>query len=88
MPISGETLKALESELAYQRATGGEWAHKNRPSVSDELVLARVYLDRAFEAKASKRGDDAALDVMRKVAGILVRCFEYHGVQARVTDAM
>lgn len=38
-----------------------------------------VYLRRAQDAYADNAGDQPALDIVRKIAGIAVWCMELHG---------
>lgn len=58
-------------------ATGG------RLAVGEHLVLLATYIDRAQTAWVDNPGDDEALEVVRKIAGIAVRCLEQHGALPR-----
>lgn len=49
-----------------------------------ELILFETYLRRAFDAWTDNPGNEPALDVIRKLAAICVRCMEHHGAPARV----
>lgn len=75
---------AIDTERAYQDAlpptrTDTQGEH----SVGEHLVLLKEYVDRALKAWVDNPGDDPALHVVRKVAGIAVRCMEQHGAPKR-----
>lgn len=79
---------AIDTERDYQDALGEDRCEfeQNRMrnhSVGDHLVMLKVYVDRALLAWTDNPGDAKALDVVRKVAGIAVRCMEYHGAPER-----
>ncbi len=84
-----EVYAAIDTERAYQdrlgpeRAEFDETGHIRDHSVGDYLVMLQVYVDRAFRAWTDNPGDAAALDVLRKVAGIAVHCMEDHGAPRR-----
>lgn len=82
-PLVPHVVAALESERDYQRAICPQHQHQDKPSVGEELLLASEYVRLACEAWRTNKGDVAALEQMRKLAGILVRCFENHGVVLR-----
>lgn len=80
-----EVYKAIDSERNYQDTLSS--TRTDRPdgqhSVGEFLVLLKEYTDRALQAWTDNPGDAAALDVLRKVAGIAVRCMEQHGAPLR-----
>lgn len=78
--------KALDSEREYQER---QWDRtQSRPlSVAEELLLAEDYLAEARNHWRMETGHDRTLEFMRKVAGIMVRCFEHHGVPMRESNA-
>jgi len=54
-------------------------------TIPGELVLMKVYLDLAMQAWVNPRNDqEAALNNVRKIAGIAVRCMENHGAPPRM----
>jgi len=78
-----DIITVLREEREYQDQTSEKWKHKGTPPVSSELVLAKFYLDRAFELQATASGDIPTLAQLRRVAAILIRCMENHGTVAR-----
>ena len=52
-------------------------------TVGEELLLMKVYLDRAITEYANNFGDAPALHGIRKVAALAVRCMENHGALPR-----
>lgn len=79
-----EVFEVIKSERIYQdRDLKDKEDHRGKPSVEAELLLAEEYLLKARAAWQSNSGNTECLDVMRKVAGVLVRCFENHGCPKR-----
>ena len=76
--------EAIDGERAYQDINSSGWEHKGGPSVEAELLLLEEYVMRARNAWSVSEGNTAALDVIRKVAGVAVRCLENHGCPPRV----
>lgn len=56
-------------------------------SIPGELVLMKVYLDKAKQVWASKPGSETTLDFVRKIAGIAVRCMEHQSRQTPLDGA-
>jgi len=52
-------------------------------TVGEELLLMKVYLDKAIAKYAGNFGDAPALHGIRKVAALAVRCMENHGALPR-----
>jgi len=80
-----EVYAAIDSERAYQNSLG---ADRREPreinhSVGDYLTMLRVYLNKADVAWTDNPGTDAAMNVIRKIAGIAVRAMEEHGAPQR-----
>jgi hypothetical protein len=44
----------------------------------------KVYVDRAMQLFAGRPTKETALDCVRKIAGIAVRCMENHGAPPRM----
>lgn len=73
----------INGERDYQDNLGEDRTNGHQRSVGDELVLMEVYLRRAFDAWTNNPGDIRALDEIRKIAGIAVRCMENHDTPMR-----
>ena len=79
-----EVYENLDTEREYQESLNAGWIHKGKPAVGLEILMAEDYLRVARTAWRKGYGDkNAGLDELRKVAGILIRCFENHGVPPR-----
>jgi RNA recognition motif len=78
-----DVYKALDSERDYQDETENKWNHRGIPSLEAELLMMEHYLQLVREKWATSSNDEEVLEVMRKVSGITIRCFENHGVVAR-----
>ena len=80
-----EVYAAVDSEREYQEDLEPSLTQQDRHTIPGELVLMKVYLDRAMEAWVNPRNDiEAALNHIRKIAGIAVRCMENHGAPPRM----
>ena len=79
--------EAVKSERAYQNALGNDRVEtQEKPlSVGEELVILDTYLRRAQDAYTSNPGCEPALNEVRKVAAIAMRCMENHGAPLRKT---
>ncbi len=80
-----EVYQVIEGERDYQDSlqVQNDWAYNGQPSVTEELVMMEEYLQKARTEWVHNKGDEKCLDMMRKVVGIGVRCFENHGVPKR-----
>lgn len=78
-----EVFDALVEERVYQNSLSPERTDNHVRTVAEELVLMQTYLTRAFEAWTDNPGDTQALDVIRKIGGMAVRCMENNGVVRR-----
>ena len=84
MSISfSEVCEILKTERNYQDRQGNNWDHKGTPSVEAELLLMEEYLQKARTTWVTSPGNEQTLDVLRKVIGVGVRCFENHGCPVR-----
>jgi len=52
-------------------------------TVGDYVTMLSHYTNKAVEEWTLNPGDDAALNIMRKIAGIAVHCMEDHGAPER-----
>lgn len=78
-----DVLAAVIGERSYQdRKWGTPREHPHE--VGGWLTLMRVHLAKAEAAWAGSKGDEKALDAMRKTVAIGVACMEQHGVPSRI----
>ena len=88
MPSRNEVYAAVDSEREYQELVVepslSQEENFDQHSVPAELVLMKVYVDKAMNTWASKPGSETSLDFVRKIAGIAVRCMENHGAPPRM----
>ena len=75
--------EAIDSERDYQDNLRGQRTAGKAHRVGDYLLMLNEYVARAQTAWVDVAGDRAALDVVRKIAGICVRCMENHGCSPR-----
>ncbi len=83
MSSTQEIMDAIAGERAYQRELNENDADM---SIAAELLLLEEYVQRARAIWTGSFGDareTVTRDVIRKVAGIAVRCMENHGVVNR-----
>ena len=79
---------ALLSEREYQkrrwgfRQSDGSFV-ENTHTVGDYMVYMQDYLTEAFRRASREEGCHGAIDGLRKVVALGVRCFEEHGVPKR-----
>lgn len=82
-----EAYAAINTERAYQESrwpVGVNYA--NELSVGDFILLIEEYAARARAAWAKQSYPETdALDNMRKIGGIAVRCMETHGAIPRTS---
>jgi hypothetical protein len=68
----------IESERKYQ---DDNWP--GTASVGEHLVLMQTYLNQAMQKWTHTKGDESALEEIRKIAALAIRCMEQHGVAVR-----
>jgi hypothetical protein len=88
-PSRNEVYAAVDSEREYQEyvvepSLAGQDQGLTEHTIGDELVLMKVYLDKAMSAAASRPTKETALDFVRKIVGVGVRCMENHGAPPRM----
>jgi hypothetical protein len=74
---------ALNSERAYQDFSAEKWQHKGEPTLEAELLLIDEYITLSKHAWRTGHGNTDVLEQLRKLGGVLVRCFENYGVVPR-----
>jgi hypothetical protein len=77
-----DALAAVIGERSFQDQKWGPITSRPR-EVGTYLTLMRKLLADAELAFAESRGDESALDELRKVVAVGVACFEQHGVPSR-----
>lgn len=82
-PNQEDVLAAVVGERSYQDQKWGT-IQQHPHEVGGYITLMRKLLSDAEAAWAGSRGDDDALDELRKVVAVGVACFEQHGVPSRV----
>jgi hypothetical protein len=75
--------KLIDGERDFQNNLGPERTDGHTPSVGDELALLTVYLQKAMWGYSETAGDRVALDTIRKIAAVCVRCMENHNTPSR-----
>jgi len=80
-----DTERDYEDELHLERTLSLE-DRTPQQSVGDFLTLLDTYVRRAQDEYSDKAGNIAALDVVRKIAGIAVFCMELHGAPERKSN--
>jgi len=71
--------KTIDGERDYQDNLGLDRVDGHTHTVGEELILMNVHLDLAKAAWVNNPGDIEALEQVRKIAAIAVRCMENHG---------
>lgn len=74
---------AIDVERDYQDNLGPERTDNRPHSVYAYLVMFDSYLRKAIDGWTNNAGDKVALDNIRKLAAICVRCLEDHGAPHR-----
>lgn len=54
-------------------------------SVGDYMIMMEAYMNKARETWISTQGIEPTLHIIRKIAGIAVKCMEQHGAPVRLT---
>ena len=80
--INQEVLDAIQEERVFQNRKWGTIA-EHPHEVGGYLTLMRKLLTEAEFAWSSQRGDDGALDELRKVVSVGFACMEQHGAVRR-----
>ena len=80
--MNREVLSAVHDERVFQNRKWGT-VDKHPHEVGGYLTIMRKLLTDAEAAWASNRGDEGALDEIRKVVATGFACMEQHGVPIR-----
>jgi len=73
-------------ERKYQDSFGPERTDGHAHSISEYLVMFDTYRRTAFDAWTHNVGDEAAIQIIGKLLGIVVHCLEDHGAPKREWD--
>lgn len=76
-----DVYKLIDNERVFQET---KWKHRPTLPVADELLIMRVYIDKAMNSYVGVVGEKVALDQVRKVVATGVRCLESHGDMEKV----
>jgi len=82
-----EVYAAIDGERDYQDNTiSNKFGHQRDEvchPVAAEILMMEDYIARARKAWTDEKGTGPALQMVRKVAGLAVRCMENHGAPKR-----
>jgi hypothetical protein len=80
-----DVYKLIDGERDYQDSLGPDRREPRETShsVGAYVTMLSAYTHKAVLAWTENPGDRSALDVVRKIAGIAVRCMEEHGAPPR-----
>lgn len=78
-----EVYEIIDGERDYQDKLPNTRTAGVPHTVGDYITILRHYIMKADEAYTTKAGDEAALEVIRKIAGTSVHCMEDHGAPKR-----
>lgn len=82
--MSQPVIDAINEELIYQSTLEGSGrADAKEHGVSGQIVSLASYARKAEDAWTFNPGDEASLDVLRKIAGIAIRALETYGCPRR-----
>lgn len=89
-----EVMDKLKAERDYQDACVAKYfAHHGKRDATDlsrpvpaEILMMDHYIHEAQSVWTHEPGDDSALDKIRKVVAMGIRCLEYHGCPERGLD--
>lgn len=78
-----DVYKLIDSERAYQHTLPPNRTIGFSKTVGEYITMLHHYMNKLDEAWTCNAGDEKALEVMRKIAGIAVHCMEDHGAPPR-----
>jgi len=72
---------AINAERDYQNTLQNKGVFEDRVhTVGEEVLMINLYASKAAKAWTENYGDKEAIDVVRKIAALCVRCMENHGI--------
>lgn len=82
--LSPNVIGAINEELFYQSTLeGNNRADSREHGVEGQLACLKVYTDEAFISWVKTKGDEKALNDIRKIAAIAIRALETYGCPKR-----
>lgn len=79
-----EVYRIIDSERSYQDKDVAGVKYENKVhTVGEEILIISEYANLASNAWVFTKGNEKALDVIRKIAATCVRCIEHHGGKPR-----
>lgn len=79
-----QVYQVIDGERDYQESISSKMNHKGHPALAAELLMMEEYLKEARSNWVNAHGDSQpCLNMLRKVVGLGVRCFEHYGVPER-----
>jgi hypothetical protein len=82
-----EVYEIINEERAYQDVLSADRTDGTDKTVGEYIVMLQYYLDKAVEMWTMKPGTLPAMDQVRKIAAIAVRCMEQHPTPRRCTES-
>ncbi len=80
-----EVYKLIDGERNYQDQLGPNRTNGVKHTVGDYLTMMGTYYRKAMDDWTLNAGDEQALNQIRKIAGIAVRCMEDWKAPPRVS---
>lgn len=78
-----EVYNYIDGERDYQDKLSSDRTDGREHTVGDFVVMLNHYIQKLNEEWTLNAGDEEALKVVRKIAGITVHCMEKHGSTPR-----
>lgn len=78
-----EVYEVIDTERNYQDNLGPDRTNHQPHTVGNYITMLQHYQGQLVTAWTLNAGDEKALDIMRKIAGIAVHCMEVHGAPKR-----
>jgi hypothetical protein len=84
MPSRQEVYHAIDTERDYQDTLPPNRTDGEPRTVGDYITMLQYYQAQLVAGWTMSTGNDVALQIMRKIAGIAVHCMEDHGAPERL----
>jgi len=78
-----DVYKLIDGERAYQDSLSSTRTDGRNHVVGEYIVMLQHYMQKAIDAWTMNPGDTEALKVIRKMAGICVKCMENFDTEPR-----
>lgn len=83
MPERERVFQAIDGERNYQDMLDSTRTDGSDHTVGDYVTMMQHYQNELVREWTLNAGNDAALEIMRKIGGIAVHCMEDHGAPER-----